>query len=95
MRVSERRRFMHITSALFGSSLPCLYYFVMRCVDYDVPVPHEEEPEPVQDFYEAVKTQEYYFSGKQIPLDHVDPMIYDMCLFAKMHAMFYEVLFHV
>ena len=42
-------------------------------------MPYEEELEPVQDFYEVVKTQEYYFTGKQIPLDHVDPTIYEMC----------------
>ena len=75
--------------------VPCLYCSATRRVDYDVPVPYEEELEPVQDFYEAAKTQEFYFLGKQIPLDHIDPMFYEMVLFDKVHAMFYEMLFHV
>ena len=43
-------------------------------------MPYEEDPEPAQDLYDTAETQEYYlaFSGKQIPLDHVDPMIYEM-----------------
>ena len=50
----------------------------MRRVDYNVLVTYEEEPSPVQDFDEAVKTQEHYFPGKQNPLDYIDPMICKM-----------------
>ena len=44
---------------------------------------YEEELELEQDFNEAVKNQECYFSGKQTPLDHVEPIFMKCDLFAK------------
>ena len=68
----------------------------MQRVDYDVPVPYEEEPEPVQNLYEATKTQEYYFPGKQIPSWSCRSyVLWKVFCLLKVHAMFYEVLFHV
>ena len=73
---------MHTISCIIWFFLLYLYYSAMRRVDYNVPVLSEQDPGPVQDFYDTVETQEDYLAlpGKQIPLDHVDPMFYEMCL---------------
>ena len=50
----------------------------MRRVDYELPVPHEEEPEPEQEYHEPVEARQCYYPGKQTPLDHVEPMVYEI-----------------
>jgi len=53
--------------------------FRNRRIEYEgEPVPYEEEFKQEQEIYEPVKTIENYYPGKQTPLDHVEPMVYEI-----------------
>ena len=52
-------------------------------VDYEAPEPYEEELEQEPNDHEPEKTSEYYFPGKQLPLDHIKPMFVKCVLIAK------------
>ena len=53
--------------------------FRNRRIEYEgEPVQYEEEFEQEQEIFEPVQTFANYYPGKQTPLDHVEPMTYEM-----------------
>ena len=66
--------------------------FRNRRIEYEgEPVSYEEESEQEPKIYEPVKTFENYFPGKQIPLDHVEPMFMKCDLFVKVACYVLEI----
>ena len=57
--------------------------FRKRRIDNEAPEPCEEELEQEPDVYEPEETHAYYIPGKQLPLDHVEPMFIKCVLIAK------------
>ena len=63
--------------------------FRNRRIEYEgEPVPYEEEFEQEQEIFEPVQTFANYYPGKQTPLDHVVPILWNVICLLKLHAMF-------